>query len=453
MAQCAAHTAQAAAVHWQVAPALPAHNPAPPVNNNPHDPVVAAIANQLAATLTSAAKGPPVHDHDMHDDGDKDKGAHDDNKMEGVHDDQMEGGDNENNGMLQFDLHAPHPNHCGCHQHKWTTEECQEIICMYFEQNLSVKQIVHLLLVGNKSAVLCIINNFESGKLVMENAVLMLEQLHWQLYDQFDVDVMKEMIAWYLREENFVLKWHMHEVMTMNSPVCIAKCHIWCKQFLEHHNFYDVLYLDESGLNLHLHHSFGRVPCGQRAVQVVLMQCGCNTLLCLCMGKRGAVHVKVLTWFNHDLVHVLAQQYPGQHKTILLDNIRFHHNCKAVVVLEQAGHHLSFLLPYSLHLNACELAFLLIKSTFKRNDPADQGPIMERIEAAAWRIMGQQAVGWIHEVNCWVQAAMCGEWMGHAHNAPVPAAGAVVTAGVGAGAAGVGEAAGAAEGGAGAGAV
>ncbi|KAJ3358874.1 hypothetical protein GGF32_009885, partial [Allomyces javanicus] len=136
MAQRAAHAAQAAAAHRQVAPALPAHNPAPPVNNDPHDPVADAIADQLAAALAGAAKGPPVHDHDMHDDGDEDEGAHDDDEMEGVHDDQMEGGDNENDGVPRFDPHAPRPNRCGCRQHKWTAEERQEIIRMYFEQNL-----------------------------------------------------------------------------------------------------------------------------------------------------------------------------------------------------------------------------------------------------------------------------------------------------------------------------
>ncbi|KAJ3359317.1 hypothetical protein GGF32_009440 [Allomyces javanicus] len=202
-------------------PALPAHDPAPPVNNDPHDPVAAAIANQLAAALAGAAEGPPMHDHDMHDDGDED---------EGTHDDEMEGGDNKNDGAPLFDPHAPRPNRRGRRQHKWTAEERQEIIRMYFEQNLSVKQIVHLLPVGNKSAVSRVIHDFEFGKLapkprggersrkvqgehieflmgeVKENAALTLKQLRRRLYDRFDVDLTEETIARYLREENFVLK-------------------------------------------------------------------------------------------------------------------------------------------------------------------------------------------------------------------------------------------------------
>ncbi|KAJ3361994.1 hypothetical protein GGF32_006736 [Allomyces javanicus] len=243
MAQRAAHAAQAAATHRQVAPALPAHDLAPPVNNDPHDPVVAAIANQVAATLAGAAKDPPMHDDDMHDD----------RAGKGAHDDEMEGGDNENNSAPRFDPHAPRDRR----QHKWTAEEPQEVIRMYFEQNLSVKQIVQLLLVGNNRKVQEEHIKFLMGE-VIENVALTLDELLQRLYDQYDVDVTKETIARYLREEKFVLKRLTHE-------------------FLKHHTFHDVLYLDESGFNLHLHRGFGRAPRGEHAVQVVTTQSGHNT--------------------------------------------------------------------------------------------------------------------------------------------------------------------------------
>ncbi|KNE69923.1 hypothetical protein AMAG_14770 [Allomyces macrogynus ATCC 38327] len=63
----------------------------------------------------------------------------------------------------------------------------------------------------------------------MENTVLTLEQLHQWLYNQFNIDVTKETIVWYLCEENFVLKQLMHKVVTMNSPEHIAKHCIWCE--------------------------------------------------------------------------------------------------------------------------------------------------------------------------------------------------------------------------------
>ena len=106
----------------------------------------------------------------------------------------------------------------------------------------------------------------------------------------------------------------------------------------------DLIYLDESGFNAHTSRHYGYSPINNKAIKNVTASKGKNTsLLCMitnqgCMAYHivnGAVNAEILKTF-------LSENFPNYtsgrgRKTLILDNVRFHHNAEVKDICQNNG--------------------------------------------------------------------------------------------------------------------
>ncbi|CAG8807786.1 7186_t:CDS:1, partial [Dentiscutata erythropus] len=94
--------------------------------------------------------------------------------------------------------------------------------------------------------------------------------------------------------------------------------------------YHDVIYIDESGFNLHLSHLRERAPCRQRAIKEVFKQRGKNITIIAAMDGNGIVKVTprlgsttgfIFTKFLRKLVKSLS---PNRRKIFIVNNAKIH---------------------------------------------------------------------------------------------------------------------------------
>jgi transposase len=85
--------------------------------------------------------------------------------------------------------------------------------------------------------------------------------------------------------------------------------------------------------------------------------------------------------------------------TIVMDNDPFHKNAQVGEALEEAGHTVLRLPPYTPHLKATEYVFGNVKPYIQLQDFADQETLIEHINNGLNEISPDKCFGWIREVN------------------------------------------------------
>ena len=151
------------------------------------------------------------------------------------------------------------------------------------------------------------------------------------------------------------------------------------------------VYVDETGLNLHLSRSRGRAEAGHRAARVVCGQRGRNMTVILAISDRvGAVYHEIV-WggvdrerfrvFLENLVVVLGEE----DAVLIMDNAPAHGRAE---MLET--HQVKKLAPYSPFLNPIENCFSVFKADLKQRLGQVQGLLDDRGAALA---AGHRGIG------------------------------------------------------------
>ena len=165
----------------------------------------------------------------------------------------------------------------------------------------------------------------------------------------------------------FSLKLIRYEPVDYNSEQRIEDRYNWVRRLEDTNTLLtDCVFLDESGFNLHLTRRFGRARKGQQATIVRPTQRGRNVSLMVAVAREGIVATEVrLGAFNANLfvdflMNSLIPALDGP-RTIVMDNVPFHKHVRVGEVLEEAGHTVLRLPPYTPHLNATEYVFGNVK--------------------------------------------------------------------------------------------
>ncbi|KII68698.1 hypothetical protein RF11_01057 [Thelohanellus kitauei] len=129
----------------------------------------------------------------------------------------------------------------------------------------------------------------------------------------------------------------------------------------------DVIYIDETGFNLHLRRKFGRSLNGKRVAITVSSSKGVNIRVCAAMHNGELVNFRsrIGAYNSNEFIQFLTQLFErigtGK-KHLLMDNVRFHNTENVTNGAESRGHDIIFLPPYSPQLNPIELVFSKWKS-------------------------------------------------------------------------------------------
>jgi transposase len=147
-----------------------------------------------------------------------------------------------------------------------------------------------------------------------------------------------------------------------------------------------LVYIDETGFNLHVSSTHGYSPSGQPAVLMVQANRGQNMTAIVAISAGGMLHYKlkdgaangvVFSEFLEELVPFLPPQ-----PVIVMDNVRFHHGQQVQQWAAENQHFIrvEYLPPYSPELNPIEEFFHMAKNAYrKKNRPVSKTRAVMRI--------------------------------------------------------------------------
>ncbi|KAI0978187.1 hypothetical protein GJ496_011497 [Pomphorhynchus laevis] len=133
----------------------------------------------------------------------------------------------------------------------------------------------------------------------------------------------------------------------------------------------NLVFLDETGFNLHTSRSYGyspvntkafiSVPANRNIKRSVMCIIGINGLIAY-ERRKGAYNHSTFIEFIRSRLIPYFQQHPG--KFLVIDNASFHHARDVQALLSDSGILIKFVVQYSPELNPIEEFFLMLKSRY-----------------------------------------------------------------------------------------
>lgn len=174
----------------------------------------------------------------------------------------------------------------------------------------------------------------------------------------------------------------------------------------------DVIYVDETGFNLHIRRNYGRGPKGQRVTITVPNSRGRNVSVCAAMNMNGLLMYEGRVGaFNSErfvsFLDSLLQGFGGEKKFLVMDNVRFHHTIAVREKIESHNSEIIFLPPYSPQLNPIELLFSKWKQIIKTGVRLfNTTELIEKINSASAEITVNDCQGWVRHSSRYLSTAL-----------------------------------------------
>jgi transposase len=175
---------------------------------------------------------------------------------------------------------------------------------------------------------------------------------------------------------------------TRNTPEVIAQRHEYALQYirlkLENKTF---LFIDEMGVQIWSRVSGGRALKGDRASKIVKRIRSRNYSICAAMASDSlyffeiqdcAYNTEHFKQFISQLCdHLAADEITDAY--LVMDNVRFHKTQEVRDLIEERGHNVLYLPPYSPFLDPIENLFSQWKGIVKREEPNDENELYDTV--------------------------------------------------------------------------
>lgn len=245
--------------------------------------------------------------------------------------------------------------------------------------------------------------------MVDQNPALTLKQIKSQIMENFHVFISEMTVSTILTKQGFTVKLIRQIPESRNTEETLDQRMVYCWDFVNHKPMDDhIIYIDETGFNLHVRRHFGRARKGKHACLVVPNNKGSNISVCAAMSCEGLIlkdvsfepynSVKFEEFMKRlcDYLH-----FRGLYGCWLVcDNVRFHHSKRVADVVEMNGHTLKFLPPYSPMLNPIEHMFSKWKNEVKLAGVQNtREELLRSIDAGAEAISMMDCIGFVRETQ------------------------------------------------------
>ncbi|CAG8719094.1 12064_t:CDS:2, partial [Racocetra fulgida] len=170
-------------------------------------------------------------------------------------------------------------------------------------------------------------------------------------------------VSRYVKEIGFTLKRLTVIPEGRNTDKTIHERKQYVKKIYDENiNIYkDIVYIDETGFNLHLSATRGRAYRGQPAIRKVASNRGKKISIIAAINENGILHYKSI---------------------LAMDNIKFYKSNIVKKAVENTTHKILYLPSYSPFLNPIENCFSKIKNNVSRKHLRDQKSILNRFDEA-----------------------------------------------------------------------
>ncbi|CAG8644429.1 12916_t:CDS:2, partial [Racocetra fulgida] len=198
----------------------------------------------------------------------------------------------------------------------------------------------------------------------------------------------RKTVARYVTNLGFTLKRLTVIPEGHNTPETIQKRKDYIQKiYNENINIYsNIVYIDETGFNLHLFKSRGRAHRGQPAIRKVESNRRKNIFVIAAINKNGVLYYKsilgsvnseIYATFIYELINIIPNG-----KFLAMDNIAFHRSNIVKSAIANTTHKFLYLPPYSPFLNLIENWFSKVKDSVARNRLRDRETILNRMNNA-----------------------------------------------------------------------
>ena len=145
---------------------------------------------------------------------------------------------------------------------------------------------------------------------------------------------------------------------------------------IENFDVSKLVYLDETGFNLHTSSKYGYSEKNTKAYLTVPANKGINISLMCAINKDNVIGFEIIDGaFNGDIFktytdnHLVPFFNANRDSILILDNCRFHHRHDVIRLLRQFNIGYRFLPPYSPQLNPIEEFFASVKGRYNMVRP------------------------------------------------------------------------------------
>lgn len=226
--------------------------------------------------------------------------------------------------------------------------------------------------------------------LIEEDCQRTLVDLADRIESEFEIKVCKSTINNYLNGLNFSVKRISPIPIRRNCDSTITIRKDYAAKFMNL-NPYRVLFIDECGVAVHSRYNYGRSEKGKRANLNVQSIRGKNFSVCAAISMENLefYQTQEKPYNADDFIDYLKQLlefFPNgsiEKYTLIMDNVRFHHDNRVEEIVRGYNHEVLFLPPYSPFLNPIENMFNQLKFYIKRLRPADGNAVFSAIENAS----------------------------------------------------------------------
>jgi transposase len=174
-----------------------------------------------------------------------------------------------------------------------------------------------------------------------------------------------------------------------------------------------LIFVDESGFNLHLAPHYGYAPRGLDPHICIPTQQGTNLSLLMAVSIYG-----IVSWEFHSGAYNAAlfiqwcrdKLFPnirGMGMTVIMDNARIHHSPGVITAFVEEDICLEFLPPYSPQLNPIENVFGVIKNRYRflRTLPKTHAEQVSCISRILYNMQSEHMAAYFSEMRLWCERA------------------------------------------------
>ena len=177
----------------------------------------------------------------------------------------------------------------------------------------------------------------------------------------------------------------------------------WKKHILEN-DINNLIFLDESGVNINMTRHYARSKTNERAVDSTPVNTPCNTTMLSSIrlnGKTahtiyqgGTTAERFAEYLQNTLLPTLSPN-----DIIVMDNMRSHHAKAVKQILDTSGIKYFYLPPYSPDLNPIEKMWSKIKACLRKEKVRMISGLTDAVKKAFLTVTSSDCLGWFRSCN------------------------------------------------------
>jgi transposase len=242
------------------------------------------------------------------------------------------------------------------------------------------------------------------------DATLKLKDIVSKVFENFNKRVSISTVDRVLKQFHYSIKNLVTIPVQRNTPEAIIFRQEYARGFYNMWNEFDgdnIFFLDESGFQVSMRRKMGRSLRGKIAHVETSNLRTKNLSLCGVINKNGVYLFEVLdNPYNTEKFVSFITNFM-QHLTrdgflnckIVMDNVAFHKVGSIRNIIEESGHSIVFLPPYSPFLNPIENVFSKWKSCVIDARVVNERDLIEKIGLSAGLITRNDILGYIRKMN------------------------------------------------------